>query len=126
VAGRIHFLQGNLFSGLKPGPCFALIAANLPYVSESEWQTLPRDIREYEPKEALLGGKDGLALLRPMAREAHRYLRAGGWLVLEVGLGQAEYVRELVNHAGAYDRLELVQDYQGIDRVVRARRREAL
>jgi release factor glutamine methyltransferase len=123
VAQRLHFLQGNLFSGFKPGPCFALIAANLPYVSESDWQALPRDIREYEPREALLGGKDGLALLRPMAREAHRYLRPGGWLVLEVGLGQAEQIKELLHNVGAYDRLELVQDYQGIDRVVRARRR---
>ena len=124
VAERLHFIQGNLFSGLKPGPCFTLIAANLPYVSESDWQTLPRDIREYEPREALLGGMDGLALLGPMAREAHRYLRPGGWLVLEVGLGQAEPVRELLHNVGAYDRLELLRDFQGIDRVVRVQRRE--
>jgi release factor glutamine methyltransferase len=125
VAGCIHFLQGNLFSGLKPAPRFALIAANLPYVSETEWQTLPRDIREYEPQEALLGGKDGLALLKPLAREAHHYLMSGGWLALEVGLGQAQILREELRNVGVYDRLELVQDYRGIDRVVRARRREA-
>ncbi len=124
VAERLNFIQGNLFSWLKPGPLFTLIAANLPYVSESEWQALPRDIREYEPKQALLGGKDGLALLKPLAREAHRYLRPGGWLVLEVGLGQAEIIKELLHRAEVYDRLELWQDYQGIDRVIRARRRQ--
>jgi release factor glutamine methyltransferase len=122
VEERIHFLQGNLFTGLKPVPRFALIVANLPYVSEPEWQTLPRDIRFYEPKEALVGGVDGLALLKPMAREAHRYLKPGGWLALEVGPGQAEIISELLEKVGAYDRLEVVRDFQGINRVVRARR----
>jgi release factor glutamine methyltransferase len=125
LADRLYFLQGDLFSGLKPAPWFAVIAANLPYIPESDWQALPRDIREYEPKEALLGGKDGLALLRPMAREAHRYLRPGGWLVLEVGEGQAEPLKELLDRVGAYDRLDFLKDYQEIDRVVRARRRQA-
>lgn len=124
AAGRVHFLQSNLFSGLKPGPRFALIAANLPYVPEADWQALPRDIREYEPREALLGGKDGLALLRIMTQEAHRYLRPGGWLALEVGLGQAEPVKGLLESVGTYDRLESLRDFQGIHRVVRARRRE--
>lgn len=124
VGKRIWFLQGNLFSGLKPGPWFALVVANLPYISESEWQTLPRDIRLYEPKEALVGGDDGLALLKPMAREAHRYLTPGGWLALEVGPGQAEIISELLEKVGAYDRLEVIKDYQGINRVVRAQRRD--
>jgi release factor glutamine methyltransferase len=125
VGERLHFLQSDLFSGLKAGPSFAVIAANLPYVSADDWKSLPPDIRLYEPKEALLGGEDGLALLWPAAREAHRYLRPEGWLALEVGPGQGEIIRDLLEKGGGYDRLELLKDYQGIDRVVRSRRRKA-
>jgi release factor glutamine methyltransferase len=99
-----------------------LLVANLPYVSEEEWEGLPEEIRDYEPKAALLGGADGLALLRPLAQEAHRYLQPGGWLALEVGLGQAGVVRQLLRDTGAYERLEIIRDYGGIERVVRARK----
>jgi release factor glutamine methyltransferase len=125
VGERLHFLQGDLFSGLKAGPRFAVIVANLPYVSEDDWKNLPPDIWQFEPGEALVGGEDGLALLRPAAQEAHRHLRPGGWLALEVGPGQAEIIRDLLEQGGAYDRLDLLKDYQGINRVVRSRRRKA-
>ncbi|MEW6388710.1 MAG: HemK/PrmC family methyltransferase [Thermodesulfobacteriota bacterium] len=125
VLERVHFLRGDLFSGLKPDPRFALVVANLPYVSEEEWEALPREIREYEPREALWGGADGLALLRPLAQQAHEYLRPGGWLALEVGLGQAGAVRQILQDTGAYDRLEIIPDYGGIERVVRARKESA-
>lgn len=124
VDDRVHFLQADLFTALKSGPRFALIVANLPYVSEPEWQNLPRDIRGYEPKEALVGGPDGLALLRPVAREAHQYLAPGGWLALEVGPGQAAVIARLLEKTAAYDRVEKVLDYRRINRVVRARRRD--
>lgn len=123
VAPRIQFLQADLLSSIKPGATFALLVANLPYVPRAEWEQLPIDIRDFEPKEALWGGEDGLALIRPLALEAHGYLRPGGWLALEVGPGQAHQVQEFLQETGAYDRLELIRDYQGINRVVRARRR---
>jgi len=124
VAARIHFLQGNLLLGLKPGPWFSLMVANLPYVTRGEWEELPQDIRDYEPREALLGGEDGLTLLSPLARQAHHYLRPGGWLALEVGAGQAELVSELLDRTDAYNTRKLVSDYQGILRVVLAKRQE--
>ena len=94
-------------------------------VDERGQMVLPKEIRDYEPKEALLGGADGLELLRPLAQQAHHYLEPGGWLALEVGLGQAEILQELLRDTGAYDRLEIIRDYGGIDRVVRARRESA-
>ncbi len=123
VGGRVHFLQADLFSGIRPGPRFALIVANLPYVSEHDWKNLPKDIRQYEPRDALVAGPDGLALLRPVAREAHRYLAPGGWLALEVGLGQAAVIAKLLEKTEAYDRVDTIRDLRGIKRVVRARRR---
>ncbi len=122
VAGRLHFVRGDLVSGLKPGPRFALMVANLPYVPRAEWEQLPKDIKDYEPRQALLGGEDGLDLIRALVREAHRYLQPGGCLALEVGAGQAGQVLELLRETEAYAELETLKDYQGIKRVVRARR----
>jgi release factor glutamine methyltransferase len=122
VAERISFVQGDLLSQFKLGPWFGLMTANLPYVPRPEWEQLPREIRDYEPKEALIGGEDGLDLLEKLCREAHKYLLAGGWLALEVGAGQAEQVMGFLDDAKAYDALKSVDDYQGIARVVLARR----
>ncbi len=123
AAERISFVQGDLLWQFRPGPWFDLIAANLPYVPRPEWEQLPREIREYEPQEALLGGEDGIDLLERLCREAHKYLRAGGWLALEVGAGQAERVMGFLDESGAYDTLKAVKDYQDIPRVVLARRK---
>jgi release factor glutamine methyltransferase len=122
VAGRISFVRGDLLSQFRPTPCFGLIAANLPYISRPEWEQLPQEIKDYEPREALLGGQDGLDLLERLCREAHTYLQPGGWLALEVGLGQAKRVKSFLEESKAYDTLKAVKDYQDIDRVVMARR----
>lgn len=122
VAERIVFFQGDLLAGIRPRPRFSLTVANLPYVPRAEWEQLPGEIRDYEPPEALLGGEDGLDLIRPLSRQAHEFLQPGGWLALEVGAGQAERVAELLDETKAYDILKTVNDYQGIPRVVLARR----
>lgn len=122
VAARVHFYRGDLLSGIRPGPRFALIVANLPYVSQKDWEALPREIKDYEPQQALWGGEDGLALLRPLAQEVHRYLAPGGWLALEVGAGQAEEVQALLADTGKYREIRIILDYQRIPRVIRARR----
>jgi release factor glutamine methyltransferase len=122
MARQIHFLQADLFGGLKPAPRFQVVVANLPYVPRREWEQLPPEIRAFEPRQALLGGEDGLDFIRLLARQAHRYLCPGGWLALEVGAGQAPAVMELLADAGAYHPPAALPDYQGILRVVRAQR----
>jgi release factor glutamine methyltransferase len=125
VAGRVHLLQGDLLGPLKPASAFALLVANLPYVPRGEWERLEPEIKAFEPREALLGGEDGLDLIRPLVKQAHAYIREGGWLLLEVGDGQAPQVASLISASGAYDRVETVKDFSGMERVVRARRRAA-
>ncbi len=122
VAERIFFIQGDLLSGFKPGRWFNVIVANLPYVPRAEWEQLSREIRDYEPKEALLGGEDGLDLIRPLFRQAPEYLQPGGWLALEVGAGQAEQVLKILDETKAYDTVKIINDYQGVPRVVLAGR----
>jgi release factor glutamine methyltransferase len=124
VAHRVHFLQADLLGGLKPAAALALLVANLPYVPRAEWERLPREIKAFEPPGALLGGEDGLDLIRPLIRQAHQYVREGGWVLLEVGDQQAVQVAALLEATGAYDRIETIKDFSGMERVVRARRRD--
>jgi release factor glutamine methyltransferase len=122
VAPRVHFLQADLLTALRPGAALALLVANLPYVPRAEWERLPREIQAFEPQAALLGGEDGLDLLRPFVRQAHPYVQAGGWVLLEVGDQQAPAAAALLAATGAYDRIETIPDFHGVPRVVRARR----
>jgi release factor glutamine methyltransferase len=124
VLHRVHFLQADLLKALKPNAAFALLVANLPYVPRAEWERLPREIKAFEPPGALLGGEDGLDLIRPLIRQAQQYVKAGGWVLLEVGNQQAPQVAALVEKTRAYDRIETIKDFSGMERVVRARRRD--
>ena len=124
VLDRVHLFQSNLLAALKPTAAFALLVANLPYVPRAEWERLPREIKAFEPPGALLGGEDGLDLIRPLIRQAPQYVMGGGWVLLEVGDQQAPQVAALVAETGAYDRIDTIKDFNGIERVVRARRRE--
>jgi release factor glutamine methyltransferase len=124
VLERVHLLKCDLLNAFKPQPSFDVLVANLPYVPQPEWEQLPRDIKDFEPRQALLAGKDGLDLIRPLVQQAHQYIKAGGWVLLEVGDRQAEKVEELIQQSGAYDRVESIKDFSGIERVVRARRRD--
>jgi release factor glutamine methyltransferase len=124
VADRVHFLRSDLLAGLKPTAAFTLLVANLPYVPRAEWERLPREIKAFEPPGALLGGEDGLDLIRPLIRQAQQYVKGGGWVLLEVGDQQAPQVAALVEESGAYNRIETIKDFSGMERVVRARRRE--
>jgi release factor glutamine methyltransferase len=123
VQGRISFLRADLLGAFKPGPRFSLLVANLPYVPRPVWEQLPKDIKDYEPREALLGGADGLDLIRPLVKEAPGHLLSGGWLALEVADGMAPQVADLLQETGAYGQIEAIPDYQQVPRVVRARRR---
>ncbi|MBU4354233.1 MAG: peptide chain release factor N(5)-glutamine methyltransferase, partial [Proteobacteria bacterium] len=109
AADRVHLLQADLLAALKPTAAFALLVANLPYVPRLEWERLPREIKAFEPPGALLGGEDGLDLIRPLIRQAPQYVMGGGWLLLEVGHQQAPPVAALVEETGAYDRIETIK-----------------
>jgi release factor glutamine methyltransferase len=96
---------------------FDLLVANLPYVSEAEWGGLTPELREYEPREALVAGPTGLEAIDALLGELALSERRPGAVALEVGAGQAATVAELVRRAG-YDGLEIRPDLAGIARVV--------
>jgi release factor glutamine methyltransferase len=84
---------------------------------------LPREVGNFEPISALDGGKDGLAFYRRITSQAPNYLRKGGWLLLEVGQGQGKKVYNMINQVGSFNLLELIKDFSGIDRVVKAQKK---
>ncbi|MBM4274510.1 MAG: peptide chain release factor N(5)-glutamine methyltransferase [Deltaproteobacteria bacterium] len=124
AAARISLVQASLLSSIKPEPRFSMVVANLPYIPRPVWEGLPKDIKEFEPREALLGGEDGTDLLKALIGQAHQVLLPGGWLALEVADGMAPKVAQLITETTAYGPPEILKDYQGADRVVRARRRD--
>jgi release factor glutamine methyltransferase len=113
----VEVLEGDL---LEPLPSelrgmVDLVVSNPPYVSREEYDALPPEVRA-EPFEALVGGTD---VHRRLAEDAPGWLRAGGWLVVEIGDGQAEEVRDLL--AGRFESVDVLPDLAGRDRVVRGR-----
>ena len=118
VADTLDVVQSDLFSSV-PQHLFHLITANPPYIPDGEVAELQPDVREYEPHLALKGGQDGLNLVRSLLEQAREYLAPSGILALEVGHDQASKVGELLASFG-YGKIELDQDYAGIERVVSA------
>lgn len=119
-AGRVRFIEGTL-----PEGSFDLVLANLPYVAERDWPSLQPEVTQWEPREALLAGPDGLdayrAFIPGCSSHLHRYAeQMTGALVVEVGDGQAEAVGELMREAG-FVAIETRRDLAGIERVVAGR-----
>jgi release factor glutamine methyltransferase len=100
VEARIHFLPSDGFTALPAGERFDLIVANPPYIPTAEIARLQPEVRDHEPRAALDGGPDGLAVIRRLASEAAPWLKPGGRLMLELGDGQAETATALLAAAG--------------------------
>jgi len=124
---QIQFVNGNLFDPfrlLREREPFDLILSNPPYITCSEIEGLAREVRDYEPIIALNGGEDGLTFYRNIISQAPSYLKKGGWLLLEVGQAQGEKVSELIEKRGDFLAPQRLQDLSGIERVVKAQRKE--
>ena len=119
---RITFMQGSLMAPLDArGPhALDLIVSNPPYVASLEMDGLPEEVRGYEPRMALHGGEDGLDYHRTLIGQAPCYLSAGGMIALEIGAGQSAAVTRMMAHRRAYANVEIVKDYNGLDRIVSA------
>lgn len=115
VAGRIDFFDCDLQQ--VPGKTYDLIVSNPPYVSAEEWPQLMPEVRDHEPKMALVAAENGLACYRSLASQAAERLKKSGWLLVEIGYQQAEAVQQLFRQAGLTD-VYMREDYAGQARVV--------
>lgn len=122
-AERIEFRQMNLLDDFPAQPFADFIISNPPYVAANELPSLQREVRDFEPHLALTDFADGLSFYRRLLSDAPARLRAGGWLICEIGYGQAEIIRSLVNE-NVWDDMRLPEDLQGIPRALVAQLRE--
>ncbi len=99
---------------------FDVLVSNPPYVSAEDWETLPTEVRRYEPKNALTDFKDGYEFYQRIVELAPYVLKNGGAVLVEVGYGQSKKVSDMMRKAGFTDVVSL-PDLQGIQRVVRGR-----
>jgi release factor glutamine methyltransferase len=115
VSDRVQVLQGDLFEALSAGSCFDLVACNPPYISWEEMESLAPEVLR-EPRVALDGGRDGLEIIRRVARESLRWLAPGGLLAMEIGERQGPPALSLLQENG-FVRCGIEKDFSKLDRL---------
>lgn len=116
VASHVEFIEGDLLDPLPTGDVDAVVS-NPPYIADIELDALEPEVSEHEPRRALSGGEDGLAVIARLVPAAARVLRAGGHLVMEIGHDQNGRVKTLLERASLEHR-RTVPDLAGIPRVL--------
>jgi release factor glutamine methyltransferase len=125
VADRLDVRTGDLFAVLRADDRpFDLIVANPPYIGRSELDSLPANVRDYEPRVALMAGDDPLSLHKRIVAGCPEWLAPGGWLLLEVAFNQAAAVRQLLEAQPALGAVASARDGLGHERVMSAKRIE--
>ena len=120
VSGRIRWVHGSLVGPVAEP--WDLIVSNPPYIARGDRDSLPPDVRDFEPELALYGGEDGLAVIRAIVQAARGALTPTGTLLLEIGAGQAEAVDRCFAETQAFGPRRRLPDLQGIARVIVADR----
>jgi len=124
VADRVAFLEGDLYEALEAAGAAPadFLVANPPYVAEAEWETLQPEIRNHEPREALVAGPEGTEVIERIVQGAPAHLKPGGTLLVEIGASQGPAVRDLAAGVCGLVDVEIRKDYAGHDRMLVARR----
>jgi release factor glutamine methyltransferase len=119
-AANVRIAEGSWFDALPAGTVLDVAVSNPPYVA-TDSPDLDQAVRQWEPAHAVFAGGDGLTAIRRLVTGATRFIRPGGWLVLEIGADQGPAVEELLRASGFAD-VALRPDLAGRDRVAVARR----
>ena len=121
LRSRVEFRAGDLFAPVANGERFDVVVSNPPYVSPEEFDALAPEVRLYEPREGLVAGGGGLAVLMRLVEGAGAVLAPGALFALEVGAGQAHAVAARIRETGGFAAPTLIRDLAGVDRIVVAR-----
>ena len=124
VNDRIDFVISDCFGALtlrESRASFDLIVSNPPYCEEDAMADLQREVRDFEPRNALAAGADGLDVVRRLLHEAPEFLKPGGYFLFEIGFNQAAAVRQLLDPK-IWRLIDIYEDLQGIPRTVALQR----
>ncbi|MDD5064697.1 MAG: peptide chain release factor N(5)-glutamine methyltransferase [Phycisphaerae bacterium] len=122
---RIKLLCGDLFDPIVPhldAEKFDLIVCNPPYVSAAEFEKLDKNVKDYEPKQALFAGDDGLDIYRRIIERVKHFLKPDAALMLEIGYEQGQAVRELLEQVRIFAEITIEKDFHDNDRIVIAKK----
>jgi release factor glutamine methyltransferase len=125
VEKKIEWIEGDLLAPLRDGKLIGtvdVIVSNPPYIAEGEWEQLQPEVRNFEPRVALLAGQKGTEFHERLFHDSKEFLDPDGLLVMEIGQGHLPLVRQAADRVGGYTGLQTVTDDAGIERVVIARR----
>ncbi len=127
IISNITFASGRLYAPLDKlrlrEQC-DLIVSNPPYVSEEEWDKLDGEIRDYEPKTALVAGETGLEIIKRLIEGAPLYLKPGGIFLIELGDRQKSDVQRIFGLSSDWKEIKFHKDLAGKDRVASAKKSE--
>lgn len=124
LSERVEFRAGDRWAPLASGERFDLVVSNPPYVSEADWAGLEPEVREWEPRAALVAGDEGRGVALDLIAGAPAHLEAGGLLAMEIGSGQGARLAEAIRAAGAYEEdVRVERDLARRERFVFATRR---
>ena len=115
VDDRIDFVKSDLFESLSGR--FDIIVSNPPYIAQYEFNDLPKEVLK-EPALALDGGEDGLDFYRRIFRDAPRFLKTNGVVIVEIGFGQSAYVKDIIKETRFFRDIIVKKDWNGIDRII--------
>lgn len=122
VGERVELVESDLLSALPADRKFDIVASNPPYVTEAEYATLDKDVKDHEPRLALVGGAAGTEIIARLAREAADRLEVGGWLIMEISPMILEKVKAVVESERRLKWIGVAKDLAGLARVVTAQR----
>ena len=121
LEGRVKFAQSDILQALVDACDFDFVVSNPPYVGFDEADKVQKSVRDFEPRMAVFAGEQGLDVIGPLVEQAHRVLKSGGWLALEIGYSMRDAVLSLLSPT-MWEEIRVVPDLQGIPRVVAARK----
>lgn len=113
---NLKIYHSNLFN--KINKRYNIICSNPPYIKNRDIKSLDKSVKKYEPKLALKGGITGIKFYKTIISRAHKYLKTDGYLVLEIGYNQAKKIKKIAEKTKRYRNIEVIKDYNNLDRIV--------
>ncbi|MDR1959490.1 MAG: peptide chain release factor N(5)-glutamine methyltransferase [Planctomycetaceae bacterium] len=121
VDERMTFIAGDLLESFTPSPQFDLIVSNPPYVSEGEYTKLPPDVKNFEPKTALVAGNDGMEVILRLIEQAASRLDQNGSILVELSPMISRNIAEFFKKSPQiWSDIRILSDFSGLERIVSA------